>query len=76
MFSHWRYRRRCQILARNCNRQNLSAYISGSAAIAVDELGNTPLISVDLEMTGLDARQNQIIAIGWTLLDNGRISLA
>ena len=76
MFSHWRYRRRCQTLARNCNRQNLSAYISGSAAIAVDELGNTPLISVDLEMTGLDARQNQIIAIGWTLLDNGRISLA
>lgn len=76
MFSHWRYRRRCQAQARNCDRQNVSANISESAAIAVDELGNTPLISVDLEMTGLDARQNQIIAIGWTLLDKGRISLA
>lgn len=76
MFSHWRYRRRCQALAQSCDRKSVSAYISGSAAIAVDELGNTPLISVDLEMTGLDARQNQIIAIGWTFLDNGRISLA
>lgn len=45
------------------------------AALNVDKLTNTPIISVDLEMTGMDARQNQIIAIGWTLLDNGRIRL-
>jgi DNA polymerase-3 subunit epsilon len=39
----------------------------------VDRLINTPLISVDLELTGLDFRKNQIIAIGWTQVDHGRI---
>ena len=54
----------------------MTAYTSGCAALNVDKLVNTPLISVDLEMTGLDATQNQIIAIGWTQLDHGRIQLA
>ncbi len=36
-------------------------------------MDNTPLIAVDLELTGLDAKQNKIIAIGWTLIDKGRI---
>ena len=54
----------------------MAAYIAGAAAINVDKLVNTPLISVDLEMTGLDATQNQIIAIGWTQLDHGRIRLS
>jgi DNA polymerase-3 subunit epsilon len=31
------------------------------------------MISVDLELTGLDARENQIIAIGWTMIDRGKI---
>lgn len=76
MFSNWRYRRRCQALAGYCGRPEVSAYISECASLGVDKLNNTPLISVDLEMTGLDATQNQIIAIGWTQLDHGRISLA
>jgi DNA polymerase-3 subunit epsilon len=42
----------------------------------VDRLINTPLISVDLELTGLDARQNQIISIGWTQVDRGRVRFA
>ena len=76
MFSRWRYRRRCQALARYCGQPSVSAYISECAAFSVDRLDNTPLISVDLEMTGLDAAQNQIIAIGWTQLDHGRIQMA
>jgi DNA polymerase-3 subunit epsilon len=39
----------------------------------MDTLANTPIISVDLELTGLDARKNRIIAIGWTQIDEGRI---
>ena len=54
----------------------MAAYTSECATLNVDKLVNTPLISVDLEMTGLDAAQNQIIAIGWTQLDHGRIRLA
>jgi len=54
----------------------VQGYITELTELSVDELDNTPLISVDLEMTGLDAKQNQIIAIGWTLLDNARICMA
>jgi len=46
------------------------------AEIDADRLINTPLISVDLELTGLDTRQNQIISIGWTHVDRGRVSFA
>lgn len=76
MFSRWRYRRRCQALAQNCTQPSVSAYIADCVEFSVDKLANTPLISVDLEMTGLDATQNQIIAIGWTQLDHGRIRMA
>jgi DNA polymerase-3 subunit epsilon len=75
MFNRWRYRRRCSAIARICERPDVAAYISECADLSVDELVNTPLISVDLEMTGLDANQNRIIAIGWTQLDHGRIHL-
>ena len=33
------------------------------------------MIVVDLELTGLDKRTDQIIAIGWTLIDEGRIRM-
>ena len=76
MFSRWRYRRQCHARALLCRRPDVSAYIAGCAGLGVDRLANTPLISVDLEMTGLDATQNQIIAIGWTCVDHGHISMA
>ena len=76
MFSRWRYRRRCHARARHCARPEVSAYITECAGLDVDKLDNTPLIAVDLEMTGLDATKNQIIAVGWTQLDQGRICLA
>lgn len=76
MFSRWRYRRRCNAVAQNCKLESVVAYSTQSAALSVDKLVNTPLISVDLEMTGLDAAQNHIIAIGWTQVDLGRIRLA
>ena len=33
------------------------------------------MIAADLELTGLDAAKDQIISIGWTLIDGGRIQL-
>ena len=76
MFRRWRHRRRCQALARQSSQDNLTAYIAECAKLKPDKLANTPLISVDLELTGLDARQNQIIAIGWTQVDHGRVQFA
>ena len=73
MFHQWRLRRRCQVLARKCRQASLESYIDVCAGLHVDTLINTPLISVDLELTGLDAMHNQIIAIGWTQVDQGRI---
>ncbi|MCW8926680.1 MAG: 3'-5' exonuclease [Xanthomonadales bacterium] len=76
MFARWRYRKRCHAAARLCQHPNVATYIREYAGLGVDKLSNTPLIAVDLEMTGLDATQNHIIAIGWTQLDHGRINLA
>lgn len=76
MFRRWRYRRRCQAVAKKNLPPGIWMYMKDCAAIGVDTLSNTPLISVDLEMTGLDPAQNQIIAIGWTQLDHGRIRMA
>ena len=73
MFKRWRLRRRCQALARTCTEESLTSYISECGKLDVDSLFNTPVISVDLELTGLDAKLNQIIAIGWTQVDHGRI---
>ena len=73
---HWRYHRRCHVAARHCRQAGLADCIAESATLSVDRLVNTPLISVDLEMTGLDARQNQIVAIGWTFVDGGRVRFA
>ena len=76
MFARWRYRRRCHAAAGQCEHPNVAVYIKEYTGLDVDKLSNTPLIAVDLEMTGLDALKNQIIAIGWTLVDHGRIRLA
>ena len=76
MYARWRYRRRCHAAAGQCEHPNVAVYIKEYAGLDVDKLSNTPLIAVDLEMTGLDATKNQIIAIGWTLVDHGRIRLA
>jgi len=73
MFRHWRLRRRCRKLARQSWQDSLNNYIEACGRLNIDTLDNTPLISVDLELTGLDARQNQIIAIGWTQIEHGRI---
>ena len=73
MFKQWRLRRRCRALAENCGQIELKKYLEDCASTQVDSIANTPLIAVDLELTGLDASQNQIIAIGWTHIDNGRM---
>lgn len=76
MFRLWRLRRRCIGLARHCRQASLKSYIEQCATQDVERLADTPLISVDLELTGLDARHNEIIAIGWTKIDHGRIRFA
>ena len=73
MLRRWRHRRRCRDLAQQASKKALATYISECADFRLDTIDNTPMISVDLELTGLDAKQNQIIAIGWTRIDHGRV---
>ena len=75
MLGQWRQNRRCRLLARKCRKTVLKSYIESCAKPGFDRLDNTPLIAVDLELTGLDVKQNQIIAIGWTRIDRGRIQM-
>lgn len=73
MFRQWRLRRRCRQLAGQCRQASLRSYLEEFSGKDIDKLANTPLISVDLELTGLDPGKNQIIAVGWTEIDQGRI---
>ena len=73
MFRRWRLHRRCRVLAGQSRQASLVPYIESCDGLHIEKLVNTPLISVDLELTGLDFRENHIIAIGWTLVDKGRI---
>ena len=51
----------------------MSHYLEQGSLLRPEKLSDTPMIAVDLELTGLDAASNQIISVGWTHLDQGRI---
>jgi len=53
----------------------LKRYLEACASMDIGHIADTPLIAVDLELTGLDKGKNEIIAMGWTLIDRGRIRL-
>lgn len=62
-------------MADECEHPALSKYLEQCAQMKTGALAETPMIAVDLELTGLDAAANQIISVGWTLVDGGRINL-
>jgi DNA polymerase-3 subunit epsilon len=71
----WRHKKRCRAAAFQCREAVLERYLKACSSLDVDDLENTPLISVDLELTGLDAKSNKIVAIGWTQVKGGRIQM-
>jgi DNA polymerase-3 subunit epsilon len=75
MLRRWRHKKRCRNLASQCSQPMLKHYLEECAGLEINDIENTSLISADLELTGLDARSNQIISIGWTLLDQGRVRM-
>lgn len=75
MLRRWRFRKRCRSLAEGCREPSLAAYLSGCAELRPGDIADTPMIAVDLELTGLDAAKDHIISLGWTQIDEGRIRL-
>lgn len=73
MLQRWRHGRRNRRLADACAEPVLSRYLEACAALELDRLDRTPMIAADLELTGLDKSRDRIIAMGWTLMDGGRI---
>ena len=73
MLKRWRHRKRCRALAGGCEKPVMSQYLEQCAKLVPGHIADTPLISVDLELTGLDPDVDQIISIGWTQVDGGRI---
>ena len=51
----------------------LRRYLQGCAQLDAGHIADTPMIAADLETTGLDASRDHIVAIGWVLLERGRI---
>lgn len=75
MLQRWRHGRRCLKEAGNCRQPVLADYLRGCAGLDIGRIDSTPLIAVDLELTGLDKRSERIVSMGWTLVDEGRILL-
>jgi DNA polymerase-3 subunit epsilon len=75
MLQRWRHARRCRKLAGQSRKETLRQYLQACSDLKCRHIDDTPLISVDLELTGLDSRKDSIIAIGWTLIDHGRMQL-
>jgi len=75
MLQRWRHARRCRKLAEQTTADTLRQYLEACSALNCRHIDDTPLIAVDLELTGLDSSAHCIVAIGWTLIDAGRIQL-
>ena len=75
MLQRWRHRRRCRKLAHACPQPILQSYLESCAGLDIGRIDETPLIAADLELTGMESSSNRIIAIGWTLVDGGRIRI-
>lgn len=71
----WRHGRRCQRLARACEQPVLRDYLEACARLDVGNIADTPLLAVDLELTGLDRNSDRIVAMGWTQINRGRIQV-
>jgi DNA polymerase-3 subunit epsilon len=75
MLQRWRHGRRCRRLARACGQPVLRAYLEACSEQKIGHIVDTPLLAVDLELTGLDKSQDRIIAMGWAQVDRGRIQI-
>jgi DNA polymerase-3 subunit epsilon len=75
VLQRWRHRRRCLRLARACAQPVLRDYLEACGKLDIGDIADTPLIAVDLELTGLDKNSDHIIAMGWTQIDRGRIQV-
>jgi len=72
----WRLQRRRQQAAGTMPESSLRTNYLQPLPAARLPLAETPLLAVDLEMTGLNASEGEIVSIGWVPLNPGRYGLS
>ena len=75
MLYSWIFKTRLHYRAKGCKNKLLQAYLNSVLPLLDQPIKQTPLLAVDLEMTGLDAKKDQIISIGLIPIINGQIKL-
>ncbi|MEE4172853.1 MAG: 3'-5' exonuclease [Xanthomonadales bacterium] len=75
MLGRWRTRRRLDKARAACEQETLARWFDSMASLAIGTLKETPILSVDLELTGLDPQSAEIVSLGWTAIEGGRIRL-
>lgn len=75
MLTRWRTRRRLAGARDACRQATLTRWLQSMESLSVGSLSNTPILSVDLELTGLDPGEAEIVSIGWTAIVGGRIRM-
>lgn len=77
MWVRWRWRqlqRRRERAAHCAINTPLANVLNAPLPSPTERLRRSRLIAIDLETTGLDANQDEIVSIGWITLENGRIN--
>lgn len=72
----WQRRRRCRKALTGCRQETLCGWLAACETLHVGTLADTEIISVDLELTGLDPDRCEILSVGWTEIVNGRVRMA
>jgi len=76
MFFHWFIKARLYWQSRQCRNSTINAYQKGLLPLLELPIKEAPLLALDLEMTGLDPKKDQIISIGIIPIINGQIKLS
>ena len=76
MLHSWILKARLLHRAKKCKNELLQAYLNSVLPFLDKPLKQVPLLALDLEMTGLDAKKDQIISIGLIPIINGQIKLS
>ncbi|MGG5257890.1 exonuclease domain-containing protein [Phycicoccus avicenniae] len=61
---------------RRCAPGPLHDLLDGPVPARDTPLDELPLLAVDIETTGLDARHDRVLSVGWVPVDGGRVVLA
>lgn len=75
MLGRWRSRRALRHARAACAQEALEPWLDSMENLAIGTLEETPILAVDLELTGLDPDSANVVSLGWTAIERGRIRL-